>query len=67
MDIEVNDIVQIVPEHKWAGSFAIVTEVKKWGVQGYVPIPMEGQAYIRLKFKDIEKVGRAIFVLGEEE
>lgn len=60
--IEVNDIVQISSEinHQdgfWAGNLCIVTEVKSWGVQGYCRTE-GGNAYIRLKTGQFEKVGR---------
>ena len=66
MEIKVNDIVQISPEvdHQggfWAGNLLVVTEVHKWGVQGFCRTP-EGNAYIRLKFDQIEKVGRLVWV-----
>lgn len=63
MNIEENDVIQIVPEHKWAGCFVTVTEVKSWGIQGFVQIPMQGQAYIRLKNEEFEKVGSANFII----
>lgn len=64
--LSVNDVVQIVPEHDWGGSLVIVTEVKSWGVQGYVQIPMKGQAYIRLNEGEYERVGEAIFVVNDD-
>jgi hypothetical protein len=65
VELKVNDIVQVVPTHKWAGCLIVVSEIKSWGIQGYVQMPLQGQAYIRLKFEEIEKVGEAIFVLSE--
>lgn len=68
--IEVNDIVQISPEvnHQggfWAGNLLVVTEVKSWGVQGYCRTE-KGEAYIRLKHGQFEKVGRLAWVAQEE-
>jgi len=68
--IEVNDIVQISPEvnHQggfWAGNLLVVTEVKSWGVQGYCRTE-GGEAYIRLKHGQFEKVGRLAWVAQEE-
>lgn len=60
--VEVNDIVQIKPEHEWGGCLLIVTEVKSFGCQGYVEIPKQGAAYIRLNKEDYVKVGQAEFV-----
>lgn len=66
MKIKANDIVQISPEvdHQggfWAGNLLVVTEVHEWGVQGFCR-GTEGYAYIRLKFDQIEKVGRLAWV-----
>lgn len=65
MDIQVNDVVQIVPEHEWGGCFLMVTEVKSWGIQGFVQIPINRQAHIRLKHEDYVKIGTAEFILQE--
>lgn len=63
MIVNVDDIIQITNEnHKWFGCILIVSETKSWGVQGYVAIPMQGNAYIRLEDGDFEVVGRAIIV-----
>lgn len=67
--ISVNDVVQISPDHDWSGCFVLVTEIKSWGIQGFVQIPLQGQAYIRLKHEDYERIGTAVFVpntFGEE-
>ena len=65
-----NDIVQITNEdHHWYPALVIVDEEKNWGCQGYCTVPsavenrMDGQAYIRLKSADYEKVGTAIIVV----
>lgn len=65
MTVQVNDVVQLVPEHKWSGCLVTVTEVKTWGIQGFVQIPMKGQAFIRVNENDYEKIGTAVFVLNE--
>lgn len=49
--------------------FIQVTEVKEWGIQGFVCMPekrgqLPGQAYTRAKWEDIEYVGKATFVAG---
>ena len=55
------DIVQANPEtsktSKWGPCLIIVTEVKNWGIQGYTSVPMGGDAYIRLRWEDIEPTG----------
>lgn len=63
MSLKKDDIVQIVPEHNWGGCLLVVDEVKSWGIQGYVEIPLKGQAYIRIKNGEFEVVGRAVFVI----
>lgn len=70
-EIAVGDVVQIMPGHDpgdgsrlgWVGAFALVTEVKSWGIKGFVHHMMSnaesGAAYIRLKHEDFERVGKA--------
>jgi hypothetical protein len=52
-------IVQVDPsKDMFAGCMVVVTEVKSWGVQGYVQNAGEaGQAYIRLSTGDFENTG----------
>lgn len=67
--LRVNDVVQIAPDASdWAGGcFAIVTEVKSWGMQGFVQMPCTsrgdpesgGRAFIRLKSEQFVRIGRA--------
>lgn len=65
---KVNDVIQIIPDHLWGGCLAVVSEVKEWGVQAYVPVPMEGLAYTRLKHDEYELVGaHAVFIITQEE
>jgi len=63
---EVGDIVQLNPEKvgnkMFAGCMLIVTEVKTWGVQGYVQGLGEnrkpgGQAYYRADWDEFEWTG----------
>lgn len=65
MPIEVGDIVQVDPEkHDTFGAcLVIVSEVKSFGIQGYVQVPAQGQAYIRLNTDDFVKVGTAEWVV----
>lgn len=65
MNIEIGDIVQVQPGVETFGAcMIVVTEVKSWGIQGYMQnAGQEGQAYIRLKFEDIEPTGgKAVWV-----
>ncbi len=52
-----HDIVQINPETPtFGGCFLVVTEVKDWGVMGYVSIPGGGEAYYRARHDQYEPV-----------
>lgn len=57
--IAVNDIVQIDPDHdeRFGACLLVVTDVKSWGVQGYVKIPNAGDAYYRVAFDKCARVG----------
>jgi len=62
--IQKNSIVQ-VNEHgqeDWIGCLVQVDEVNPWGIQGWVQIPKQGQAYIRLKNEEIEYIGEAVML-----
>lgn len=75
--LSVGDVVQLNPEtvrnKAFAASLMIVTELKTWGVQGYVQVLGEnrdgpgGQAYYRAKWAEIEYVGRAVWAVSEQE
>jgi hypothetical protein len=63
--IEVNDIVQVNPSVDMFGAcMVVVTEVKVWGIQGYVQSAgVEGQQYIRLKLGEFDATGgKAVWV-----
>ena len=65
--VDVGDIVQVNPDLEVFGAcMVVVTEVKSWGIQGYVQnAGQEGQAYIRLKTEDFEPTGgRAVWVVA---
>lgn len=61
-------IVQITnSDHHWYPCLVIVSEVKSWGIQGYISIPSDnrgnvGNAYIRLSTDQFEVVGEAKLV-----
>jgi hypothetical protein len=57
--VKLGDIVQVDPKLEVFGAcLVVVTEVKPWGIQGYVQnAGQEGQAYIRLKWDDFEPTG----------
>lgn len=62
--LNVNDVVQIVPEHDFGGFFATIYEIKGEILKCYIPSP-EGLIYVRLTQKDCEFIGKAAFVLNE--
>jgi len=70
--IEKGDIVQIVDEgHAWYPGLLIVDEVKPWGVQACLLMPVSNepgskcsQAWNRLRTAQIMKVGRAVIMPG---
>ena len=57
--VKEHGIVQVKPEFEmFGGCMVVVTEVKDWGVQGYVQSAgVAGQQYIRLKHEDYEDTG----------
>ena len=57
--IEIGDIVQVDPMHAvFGGCMVVVTEVKAWGIQGYVQSAgVDGQQYIRLEWQNFENTG----------
>jgi hypothetical protein len=67
--MNIGDIVQVNPEKEMFGAcMVVVTEVKPWGVQGYVQSAgVPGQQFIRLKTEDFEHTGgTAVWIRGEE-
>ena len=68
-DLKVGAIVQVNPDkEKFGACMVVVTELKNWGIQGYVQSAgVLGQQYIRLKFDDFEATGgEAVWVVGEQ-
>lgn len=66
--IDINSVVQVNESAKegWIGCLVQVSEVKSWGIQGWVQIPMKGAAYIRLKFEEIEYIGQSVLTINHE-
>jgi hypothetical protein len=65
--MNVGDIVQVNPEVEiFGGCMVVVTELKSWGIQGYVQSAgVPGQQYIRLKMEQIEATGgKAVWVVS---
>lgn len=68
-DIRIGEIVQVNPEYEtFGGCMVVVTEVKTWGIQGYVQSAgVPGQQYIRLKTDDFESTGgKAVWVVSHD-
>lgn len=67
--VRIGAIVQVDPDEsdRYAGQFIIVTEIKEWGIQGYLAVTMEdpdlvrwkGIAYVRMAWDKIWLVGFA--------
>lgn len=73
--LNVGDVVQLDPEGcrnpMFSGCFMTVSEVKPFGAQGYVQALGDygkpgGQAYYRAYWHEMELVGPAVWVIGEE-
>ncbi len=66
--VKVNSIVQIneTGVEGWTGCLVQVTELKGFGIQGYVQIPKGGPAYIRLNWDQFEYVGEATMIPSDE-
>lgn len=61
------DLVQITQERKGLlGAILLVTEVKTWGVQGFIhhvnSFQESSEIYLRLTHGQFERVGRAVLV-----
>ena len=68
-EIKVSDIVQVSPDKEmFGGCMVVVTEVKSWGIQGYVQsVSIKGQHYIRLANDDFESTGgKVVWIVGEQ-
>lgn len=64
-----NDVVQINENglEGWIGCLVQVQLVKAWGVQGWVKIPMQGDAYIRVRWDQLDFIGHALMAPKESE
>ena len=62
----VGDVFQINEKHGrqgWIGAFVMATEIKSWGIQGFVSHIVshdeQRRAYIRLKYDELDYIGHA--------
>ena len=67
-------VLQIAPEHSemFGACFLQATEIKPWGVQGFVRVPGGGNAFVRVKWEHLAVIGMAVWVdsataMGERE
>lgn len=73
MMVKVGSVVQIDPDHDpaFGACFLVVTEVRAWGVQGYVRVPSKpdgaGDAYYRVTWDKVSYVGEAEWVHPRHE
>ena len=61
-----NAVVQLnesTENESFIACFMVVTEVKDWGVVGYVTIPGKGAAYYRAKAGTFDLIGETNLVL----
>lgn len=63
------DVIQLTEtaQEGWIGCLMVVSEVLSWGVMAYITLPMQGDAYLRVKTGQFEIVGRAVLVRSDEE
>lgn len=68
------DVFQINENYSrkgWIGAFVLATEIKQWGIVGFVGWPehhdVQARAYIRLEWPDLDFIGHAPLILKEDE
>ena len=67
MEIKRGSIIQANDNAEdWCGTVLIVDEVKSWGVQAFTRIPMQGNAYIRLRSDQFEVLGAEAVLMPQE-
>lgn len=69
----VGDVFQITEKHGrkgWVGAFVLATEIKSFGIQGFVSHivnhEQQNRAYIRLPWDEIEYIGHTTFIPVDE-
>lgn len=68
------DVFQITEKHGragWIGAFVLATEIKSFGIQGFVAHinthDQQSRAYIRLEWDHIYYIGRAVLIPASAE
>lgn len=68
MTVQIGNVIQLNPEHRWPCTLWIVYEVLSWGVKAYCTPPgAAGTAYIRLSWSEFERVGPAVWVAEDRQ
>ena len=69
----VGDVFQINETHGrrgWIGAFVYATEIKSWGILGFVPHleshDHQTQAFIRLRWEEIDFIGHSLLSLQKD-
>ena len=52
--------------HDWCGALLTVSEVKDWGVQAFLHVPFQGDAYIRLSHNQYDELHAEAVLMPEE-
>lgn len=62
--IRVNDVIQLLEnaQEGWVSCLMIVDEIKSWGVQAYMKLPLQGDAYLRIPWDQFTLIGKAVMV-----
>ncbi len=75
-ELEIGDVLQLKPDHKFGGMFIVVDEPKSFGCSGYLlswhnfeAVRFQGKALVRVEFKDMEYIGKSVWKeeVGNEE
>lgn len=74
-ELDIGDVCQIRPDYEqFGGMLLVVTEPKKWGAQGYLmschhfdAVKFRGIAYLRVKWEEMEYVGKLEWILADGE
>jgi len=71
---EPGDVFQINQNHGrngWVGAFVLSTEIKKWGIKGFVHVIKTqdemGCAFIRLGWEEIDYIGPSVLISKGEQ
>lgn len=65
--VKVGSVLQIDPQHdeRFGASLLVVTEVKSWGVQGYIRVPQvpkASNAFYRVEWAKVEYIGESAWL-----